>query len=228
MSKEKPVTMVALIADDDEFFRIALRAILTYNLGFSEVIEVGCFKDAVDKLSERDSVSLAIFDLYMPGMEGAETNVRMIRECFPRTQVVIVSSSKEKTDIIGALMAGAHGYIPKIIGISELSTALRSVLQGSIYVPSFLADLGAEHAEAPEPAFYPRPLPTGTEPVQLTPRQRQVLELLVQGLANKQMARALNLGEGTTKVHMAALFRTLRVASRAEAAAVGARIFAAE
>ena len=210
---------VCLIADDDEFFRMALRSILTRQLGFQEVIETGSFDEALEKLAERPNVSLASFDLQMPGLENAMT-LRVVRESFPEIRVVVVSSSQQRQDIIAALNGGVHGYVPKVLGPADLAHALRSILQGTIFVPASLAELtpdaGSEvSAEAPSP---PQAAPA------LTPRQQQVLQLLVQGKSNKEIARSLGLGEGTVKIHMAALFRNLGVANRAAAAVVGARL----
>lgn len=212
---------VSLVADDDEFFRMALRTILI-QLGFAQVIETASLDEAVERLSEEPDVSLAIFDLMMPGMESA-ASLRAVRECFPGTQVAVVSSSKRRSDILLALEAGAHGYVPKGLGVAELSRALGAIVQGTIFVPPLLADLtGLE--DQPGAAFAPSSLGQPRADKNLTIRQRQVLELLVEGKSNKEIARALKLGEGTVKVHVAALFRTLSVTSRAAAAAAGSRL----
>jgi DNA-binding NarL/FixJ family response regulator len=154
-------------------------------------------------------------------MQDNAGSLRVVSESFPTIRVVVVSSSSRRSDIIGALDAGAHGYIPKMLGIAELREALALVLQGVIYVPPSVADLTSAGAEPPVDLPGARAKPAK---VALTPRQRQVLELVVQGKSNKEMARALNLGEGTVKIHMAALFRALGVTSRAGAAAAGARL----
>lgn len=214
----------SLVADDDEFFRIALRTILN-KLGFSEVIETASLDEAVERLSETSDVSLAIFDLAMPGMESA-ASLRAVRECFPGTQVAVVSASRRRADILLALEAGAHGYVPKGLGVAELSRALQAITEGVIFVPPSLAELGAFEEEPNLPlasAYSSQPRSDKS----LTTRQRQVLDLLVEGKSNKEIARALKLGEGTVKVHVAALFRTLGVTSRAAAAAAGLRLLQA-
>jgi DNA-binding NarL/FixJ family response regulator len=216
---------VCLVADDDEFFRVALRSILLNKLGYSHVVEAGSLNEAMKQLSETGPIALAIFDLAMPGMESA-SSLRAVRQRFPGTQVAVVSASKRRSDILQALEAGAHGYVPKGLGAAELSRALQTIRDGLIYVPPHLADVSCpEEARRLDsfnsliPGLEPARLPTG-----LTARQRDVLELLVLGLSNKEIARALNLGEGTVKVHMAALFRTLGVTSRAAAAATGTQL----
>jgi len=215
------VRLIALTADDDQFFRMALRSILA-RLGFQEVIETGSFDEALEKLAEVENVSLALFDLQMPGLESP-MNLRVVRENFPGTRVVVVSSSEHRHDIITALDAGVHGYVPKSLGPSDLSRALGLILEGTIFVPISLADLPTPEEET---SHAQRPTLTATnDSLSLTPRQRQVLELLVEGSSNKEIARTLDLGEGTVKIHMAALFRNLGVANRAAAAVTGARIF---
>src|SRR4028119_1868289 len=114
---------VILIADDDEFFRMALRTILTKTVDGAQILETASLDEAVERLSEASDVSLAIFDLAMPGMESA-ASLRAVRECFPSTQVAVVSASKRRADILLALEAGAHGYVPKGLGAAELSRAL--------------------------------------------------------------------------------------------------------
>lgn len=219
--EESPRT--ALIADDDEFFRIALRSILLDRLGMSKVIETASLDEALERLSEPESVAVALFDLTMPGMESP-ASLGAVRELFPDTRVIVVSGSQRRRDVLTALEAGVHGYVPKALGVADLAHSLRLILDGMVYVPPSLPDLSSEGRGSGEPsgnraaARKPEKLST------LTPRQRDVLELIVAGSSNKEIARALKLGEGTVKVHLAALFRNLEVNNRAAAAAAGARL----
>ncbi|GJD50703.1 Transcriptional regulatory protein RcsB [Methylobacterium crusticola] len=217
---------VALIADDDEFFRLAVVAILTRSFHFAEVIETGSLDAAVDQLSRRGGdVTLALFDLAMPGMDGPGS-LSAVREFFPCVKVAVVSASTERAKILTALEVGVHGYVPKGIGSAELTRAVGMILGGQIFVPASLAVLdGPGRPGAPET----RPGAETGRPgrnLDLTPRQRDVLALLVEGRSNKEIARRLQLGEGTVKVHMAALLRSLGVQNRAAAAVVGARLLA--
>ncbi|BCM85779.1 chemotaxis protein CheY [Methylobacterium indicum] len=226
----QPTPPVALIADDDDFFRLAVVAILTRSFGFAEVIETGSLDAAVDQLStRRGAVTLALFDLAMPGMEGPGS-LSAVRECFPAVKVAVVSASTERNKILTALEVGVHGYVPKGIGSAELTRAVGMILDGQIFVPACLAVLDGA---GPRPSFEARiPGPDGRGDGRslripdLTPRQRDVLALLVEGRSNKEIARRLQLGEGTVKVHMAALLRSLGVQNRAAAAVVGARLLA--
>jgi DNA-binding NarL/FixJ family response regulator len=213
----------ALIADDDEFFRAALSAILTKQLGFSKVFEAASLDEGLEQLGTKEGISAAFFDLSMPGVQSP-ANLKAVRECFPAMRIAVVSGSKRRQDILLALEAGVHGYVPKGIGIKDLTAALRTILEGAIYVPPGLADLPANSEESTD---LPRPgnsSDNGGAASGLTARQRDVLELLVQGKSNKEIARSLALGEGTVKVHVAALFRNLGVNTRAGAAAAGVRL----
>lgn len=216
---------VALVSDDDEFFRIALAAILKNQLGFAEVVETGSLDEAIERLAERDDCSLALFDLTMPGMESA-ASLGAVREIHPDTKVAVVSGSTRRTDILAALAVGIHGYVPKSLGAHDLAAALRMILKGAIYVPPSLAGRPPNPAERePSPPAAASGEMSPKRAIEfLTPRQREVLPLLVEGLSNKEIARKLRLGEGTVKIHMAALFRSLRVRNRQEAAAAGARL----
>lgn len=216
---------IALIADDDEFFRMALATILTSKLKFAEVVQAASLDEGVEKLSARNDVSLALFDLAMPGMESP-ANLRAVRDCFETLRVAVVSSSKNRQDILSALEAGVHGYVPKGLGVADLAHALQLIVDGVIYVPPSIADLPAQ--EQPAPSREVAAAPPKAALATLTPRQRGVLELLVQGKSNKAIARDLDLGEGTVKVHMAALFRSLGVRTRTAAAVAGGRLLQPE
>ena len=211
---------IALVADDDEYFRMALSTILKGQLGFAEVVETGSFDEAVECLEGMGRVSFAIFDLSMPGIDSPVA-LRTIRESFDVEKLAVVSASTERNDILQSLDAGAHGFVSKGQGIGELRRALLQILEGVVYVPPALANLAPGVRDAPRnaPATY-----SGSETAKLTPRQRDVLQLLVKGKSNKEIARVLSLGGGTVKVHLAALFRTLGVANRAAAAVAGAEL----
>ena len=127
-----------------------------------------------------------------------------------------------------ALEAGAHGYVPKGLGINELSRALQDIRQGKIYVPPSVADLTEPESKSAQREAGVTPHLADPGVLDLTPRQLEVLALLVRGLSNKEIAQRLNLGEGTVKVHLAAMFRTLGVSSRAAAAALGAQLLSGQ
>ncbi len=209
-------TKTALIVDDDEFFRLALRALLASTLGFSEILEAENFDQAIALLSEK-KIDLAVFDLMMPDMAGPGS-LKGVRDNFPDLCLVISAASDRREDVLLALQAGVNGYIPKSIGLEKFSSALKQIVGGTVYVPASIASPStAESADEIVATAV-------SEAPALTPRQKDVLTLVVHGDSNKEIARELGLGEGTVKVHLAALFRVLGVRSRSAAAAKGAMI----
>jgi DNA-binding NarL/FixJ family response regulator len=226
---------MGLVADGDPYFRVAAAAILTHQFGFSELVEASSLDEALEQLTENEQIEVALLDLSMPGMR-TPTNLRAIRECFPKARICVISASNSRQEVLSALEAGVHGYMLKSLPVAELVKALRTVFEGGIYVPPFLADVSSATANAlptdlqdtppmVEPTS-PNPAPMAQAPTPahaLTARQRDVLDLLVQGKSNKEIALALKLGEGTVKIHMAAIFRYFGVNNRAAAAVAGAR-----
>lgn len=213
------ITGTAVIADDDPFFRIALASILTGPLGIAEVHQVGSLDEALEALAERPDIRVALFDLAMPGMESA-ASLSAVRECFPDVLTVVVSGSTDREDVFLALRTGAHGFVPKGSSVEALIQALRMVFDGFVYVPSFVTQ-GPGAAAPLARGGTNRGEPAGDPTASLTPRQRQVLDLIVAGQSNKEIARSLALGEGTVKIHVAALLKALGVPNRSAAAAWG-------
>jgi DNA-binding NarL/FixJ family response regulator len=215
-------TRTALIADVDDYFRMAISALLTRKLGFSDVIEARSFDEAKEHFIQRAEVSVAILDLSTPGMKAA-AGLRTIRACFPETRVAVTSVSSFRRNILSALESGVHGYLPKNLNIAELTTALRLILGGGIYVPPSLAEVAPTIPESATRLPELRVFSDTTSKSPLTPRQMDVLELLIQGKSNKEIASALNLGAGTVKIHLAAIFRYFGVNNRAAAAVASTR-----
>lgn len=251
---------VAVVADDDEYFRMALATILEEKFGFAEVYEASNLDQAEQIIAACGRVDLALFDLRMPGMEGA-TSLGKLRRSYPGVgKMAVVSASQDRNDVLQALAVGTYGYVSKAEGIGELKQALSQILQGRIYAPALLHEPPAQDAGAPVDAavvlsfengqevqfgddaedlaaasrYVPEPSPEAVAPephseaaaitslADLSPRQRHVLELLVKGMSNKEIAREMNLGIGTVKVHITALFTKLGVSNRTSAVAVGA------
>lgn len=229
----------ALISDDDEFFRVALRSVLLERNAFSEVIETASFDEAVDRLGDTPNVDVGLFDLNMVGMENW-LDLSAVRGEFPNMRLIVVSASRRREDILRSLEVGAHGYVHKGLGICELSRAISLICAGQVYVPPFLPDNPAASGLLEFSNSYTgdgQAPPRGgdatgqgvaggasaaragrTVALQCSPRQREIIDLLIAGQSNKGMARALNLSEGTIKFHMSAVLRLLGASSRVEAA----------
>lgn len=200
----------ALIADDHELFRSGLKQLLVDTLNAEDVREAETFDQAIEILTDEGAGDLVLVDLRMPGMSGAEA-LSALRDGFPDAKVAVVSAWEERADILGALSAGVHGYIPKSLSSAEIAAALKSILDGQIYVPPIIGN----RAPGDKPDHTPAQL--GQD--KLTARQREVLTELLKGQASKEIARTLDIAEGTVKIHLAAIYRALGVRTRAEAIA---------
>jgi len=219
------VGRTALVADDDEFFRIALSNVLCARLGFSNVVLASSFDEAVEEISGCCEIEVALFDLNMPVMDNWQS-LRTIRECVPKTRLAVVSGSRDRNDILTALSIGMQGYISKGLGVSELARAIRLICRGDVYLPPFFPELAitGNRAVSTPPAQEPLQKEGGYLQPGWTPRQYEVLKLLIEGKSNKAMARILGLSEGTIKFHLSAVFRALGANNRVEAATAGARL----
>jgi DNA-binding NarL/FixJ family response regulator len=216
----KQITSV-LVADDHAVTRFGLSQFLRATLGATGVHEVQTFGEAL-RFMESQKVDLAIFDLGIPGL-GAPRLLTSIRDRWPSTKVVVLSGSSSRNNILAALEAGVHGYIVKTETMDGIADKLGYVLSGEIYVPSSLAERGTIVGNGFEEASAAM-LPERDGP-RLTERQRQVLELIVKGLPNKQIASELNLALGTVKMHVSAVMTALGAKTRLQAAAVGRKLF---
>ena len=200
-----------LIADDHELFRSGLRQLLVDVLNATEVREAETFDQAIEMLTTEGAGDLILVDLRMPGMSGAEA-LAALRDGFPDAKVAVVSAWEERTEIIAALSAGVHGYVPKSLASADIANAIRSILDGHIFVPPALG-----RREPGKPVTVNADPGDGGE--KLTARQKQVLNELLKGQASKEIARSLDIAEGTVKIHLAAIYRALGVRTRAEAIA---------
>ncbi len=205
----------ALIADDHGLYRVGLRMLLEDRLGVTEVIEVGGFDEALDRLADTPSIKLALFDLSMPGM-GGPASLAVVRASYPDLRVAVISGLEDRANVDATLAHGLHGFVPKSLSDDKIVAALKEVMAGKIFVPSVTA---AKSVPSPTPA------PTQVAAMEgLTPRQRDVLAGIVRGLANKEIARELDIAEGTVKIHLAALFSHFDVRNRTELATRAQRL----
>lgn len=211
---------IAVVADDHGLYRMGLAFTLKDRLGFDDVEEASSLDEALEKLGEIGDVALALFDLSMPGMASA-ASLAAVRECYPDLPIAVVSASEDRKDVLEALAAGVNGFVPKRLIEDDLVAALQAIVAGAIFVPASLASSMPPRTPAPDTAER-----TGEPPdlSRLTPRQRDVLALLLRGHSNKEIARDLDLGHGTVKIHLAALFRHLGVRNRAAAVATAAAL----
>lgn len=210
--------MHILLVDDHTLFREALLHVLNQLDARVVVIEAANAEEAAQLISRTRNLDLVLLDIDLPGVDGL-TALPGLRELAPTVPVVVLSGSETPQHVKLALDKGAVGYIPKSCSSHEMLAALRIVLQGDIYIPpKLLGKLGM-------PAL-PSVAPCDNYSAQtlLTSRQIEVLELMARGLPNKSIAKALNVAEGTVKLHVAAILRALDARNRTQAVTEAARL----
>ncbi|QRM27655.1 response regulator transcription factor [Microvirga sp. VF16] len=214
------VSRAAIIADGDEYFRLAMHSILRDQLGFSKVVQATSLDEAVKHLSEEPNISMAVLERTIPGLKSPAC-LTALRQRFPALRLAIISTSDKRQDILAALEAGVHGFVLKTISPADLTAALKLIMDEIIYIPSSVTAI-------PSPSDEQEALNETSagkhQVIRLPTRQREVLGLLMHGKSNKEIARALKLSEGTIKIHIAALFRAFGARSRAAVAAAGSQL----
>jgi DNA-binding NarL/FixJ family response regulator len=207
-----------LAVDDHPLTREAL-ARLVADLGHgTEVLEADSIAAAQDRLATHADLSLVVLDIALSDAAGTDGLERLLKTR-PNVPVLVLSAQDDPATARAVLDAGARGFISKRSPTRVLAEALRLVLVGGTYVPP--QALQAVAASRPNPAGTPAPSDapkfTPLKALGLTPRQVDVLALLVQGKPNKLICRTLNLAEGTVKTHTAAIYRALGVVNRTQA-----------
>lgn len=203
-----------LVVDDHGIYRTGFRGVIQARFPCSRVVEArelsgtgsnGCF-DLI--LIDSGCLSYEAIDL-----------LAEFHEMRPATRIAVLLAAKDRADVLHYLSAGFHGVMHKLQPDEELLAAIGDLLSGRIYVPGWIADTGDEDPGRTSAADISK------ETLKLTPRQNEVLHLLARGMSNKEVARELNIAEGTSKIHTTALLRALGARNRTEAAFMAARLF---
>lgn len=228
-----------LIADDHELFRDGLRLVLS-ELGPGVEVCHACSYDEV-LLAVREAATagapfdVVLLDLVMPGMPWTE-GLSALGTAAPATAVVILSASDDRRLVLETVRRGAKGFIPKTSSSKLMLSALRLVLSGGVYLPPAVLEEGGDpaallddpmaclndHGRAADSV--PAAVAAESADVPLTPRQREVLVLLGHGKSNKEIARILDLSEGTVKLHVTAILKALNVNNRTSAVVAASKL----
>jgi DNA-binding NarL/FixJ family response regulator len=202
-----------VIADDHPLFRDALRLTIAQTFADAEIAEANSF-DTLRASLEAAETDLLLLDLKMPGMHGF-SGLLFVRAQFAAVPVAIISANDDPRVIRLALELGAVGYIAKSATPGEIRTALSALLAGRTWKPASV-DL-RRRAEDPEAELALRL-------ASLTPQQVRVLMMLSEGLANKQIAHALDISEATVKAHVSAVLQKLGADNRTQAVILARRL----
>ena len=203
------ITQIAIV-DDHPLFREGVVNILSREPDF-DVVGDGVTADDAVRLAASHLPDLLLLDINIPG--GGLNVIEKIAAACPVTRIVMLTASEDEDDVVKALKAGARAYILKGVSGRELVEIMRGVLAGEAYVTPALAARLLSDMTGPAPGTSsPSPF------AELTERERQILELVADGLSNKEIGLKLFLSEKTVKHHMTNILQKLQVRNRVEAA----------
>ena len=203
------MSITLLLVDDHALVRNGVRAYLETQPELEVVAEAGSGEEAV-QLAAEYAPDVVLMDLVMPGMDGVEAT-RRVREVSPRSQVVVLTSFHEDTNIFPAIKAGAISYLLKDIGPAELAEAIRAAARGEAIIhPKVAARLMQELRGNRSETINPYN--------NLSEREQEVLKLIAEGLSNAEIAEKLVLSEKTIKSHVSNILNKLHLADRTQAA----------
>ena len=200
-----------LLVDDHEVVRLGLKALLERHPNFEVIAEASTAHDAVD-LVEALSPDVVVMDIRLPGGSGIEA-CEIIAERFPNTKVIMLTSYAEDEMLFSAIRAGAAGYVLKQIGGEDLVRAIEAVGRGEALLdPAVTQRIFQEVRKAAKEE-------EASAFSALTQQEKHVLLLVSEGKTNREIAKALFLGEGTVRNYVSSILSKLNVSNRAEAAA---------
>lgn len=208
-----PSNYTIIVADDHPLFRAALTQAISTQVKGAKVLEAEHLQQLEDKM--QNEVDLVLLDLHMPGASGF-SGLIYLRTHFPSVPVVVVSGNEQHLVIYRAMHFGAAGFIPKSSSMTDITQAIKVVLDGGQWVPPDLPEPD-QNMDAKDSQF-------ADQLSSLTPQQFKVMVMLTEGLLNKQIAYELSVSEATVKAHVTAILRKLGVYSRTQAAIAAGRL----
>jgi DNA-binding NarL/FixJ family response regulator len=201
-----------LVADDQALVRVGLRKILESEPGTEVVGEAEDGEDAIDA-ARRLRPDVVLMDIRMPVLDGIEATRRIV-SAQPATRVLVLTTFGLDGYVYDALRAGASGFMLKDAPPEEIVAAVRIVASGDALLAPAVTRAVIEEFARHAPPTAPEPPPAIDE---LTPREREVLDLLVRGLSNPEICARLVVSEATTKTHVARILQKLGVRDRVQA-----------
>ena len=210
--------MAALACDDHPLVRSALALVLEDIVG-GPVLTAQDYAGAWAHAEARDDIEIAVVDLHMPGIGGLE-GLAGLRERAPNARIVVLTGSDSDDDLLAVLALGVDGFVPKSVEPGVVEAAIRLVLAGGRYLPARVAELAAQGLAA-APTITPQAAtasPIKAPLGRLSSRQRDVLDQMARGRANKEIAQLLGLSPATVKTHVAHIIAVVGASNRTEAA----------
>lgn len=210
--------MKFLIADDHELFLQGLQFILGQEYPQTEIVTAKSYTDIFAILAEQKDFDLILTDLAMPGDDWLDAVGKIHKMC-PEIPIVIISAVFETEILQKTYNLGVSGYVSKAFSKDLIIGAINLVLAGGMYVPPEILQMNVKSSFEPVRElvkYLSEPVDTKAE-YNITPRQKEVLSCMAEGMSNKQIAYELGLSEGTVKIHITQLMRTLDVSNRTAA-----------
>lgn len=204
-----------VVADDHPLFREALQQAVGDFFGSVSFVEADSFDSLQTAAEANEDADLVLLDLDMPGAHGFSA-LAWLRSQFPALPVVIISAASDPRIMRRSVDFGSSGFIPKSSSLETIAAAIRSVLDGEVWLPE--AALTTEDEALREDQELAQRIAT------LTPQQFRVLMMLADGLLNKQIAAELQVSEATIKAHVTAILRKMGLRSRTQAAVAARRL----
>jgi len=203
-----------LVIDDHPLFRKGVADLLDMEPAL-ELVGEAADGEAGLRLASTLEPDLILLDLNMKGMDGVATLRRLRADETLDARIVMLTVSDSETDVIAALRAGADGYLLKDTEPEDMLALLREAMRGRLVVSPALTEL---LARALRDSAGQSPAPRHPDDAGLTPREREILDLIARGYSNKLIARELDVAVGTVKVHVKHLLKKLGLKTRVEAA----------
>jgi DNA-binding NarL/FixJ family response regulator len=202
-SKTTTKSIRVLLADDHTLVRAGVRALLEKLPGVEVVGEASDGREVID-LIKTHQPDVVLMDISMPGLNGLQALARITRD-FPQVRVIILSMHPNDEYVLQALKSGASGYLLKRAATAELPVALKSVVGGEIYLSREINSRFLKKFPLQQIAHSHTPLE------QLTPRQREILQLLAEGQTTKAIASILKVSDKTVEYHRSKLMAALKI-----------------
>jgi len=209
--------LAALACDDHPLVRSALALVLEDIVG-GPVLTAPDYAGAWAHAETCPDIAIAVVDLHMPGI-GAIEGLTGLRERVPGAKIVVLTGSDSDDDLLSVLALGVDGFVPKTVEPGVVEAAIRLVMAGGRYLPARVAELAAQGVTEPALAKPANPAPWVEAPLgRLSSRQRDVLDQMARGRANKEIAQLLGLSPATVKTHVAHIIAVIGATNRTEAA----------